>query len=277
MDGLLPPGVSQRLMTLLDFSAPDDSANECHVCLSRDKLSREHVPPQAAFNKQDIFADSILLPGRGRMMPIRRKLRGGLWVQSLCERCNTLVCAPYAEQYVAFAKWLDRAPQLFGPQRGERYFRVPGDTLLLAKEIATMILAIEPITYSVHNKELRHFVHNREAVVEPPFRVLAFLVKPVKEAGTAVRFHSRVSSFMPGWGFTGGEISWYPFGFVYASEIERGYEPERLTDITHWFREGDPTRRRDTWVPLYTRITGGDGLGGMSGWPRRRPQIDQLG
>lgn len=264
-------------MGLMDFSKPDGSSPTCHLCLSREKMTAEHVPPQSAFNKEDRLADSFLFPGKGQMVPVPRKIRGGLAVKSLCQRCNTAVCSPYAKAYVEFAKWLDSAPRLFGPHRGERHFRVPCDTLLLAKEIVTMILAIEPITFSLHHKDLRHFVHNREAVLDPPFHVLAFLVKPVKEAGTVVRFHSRVNSFAPGWGLAGGEISWYPFGFVYASKIEREYEPERLTDITHWFREGDPGRRRDTWVTLYPRVTGVDGLAGMSGHERRRPQVDQLG
>ena len=107
------------------------------------------------------------------------------------------------------------------------------DTLMLAKEMATMILAIEPSGYGDHVPALRQFVRDRQVTFSPNFRVHAFLVPDLPNAGTITRFHARVHSFAPGYGFMGGEISFFPFGFVYACKC--GYAPEALTDVTHWF------------------------------------------
>jgi hypothetical protein len=247
----------------------------CHVCLQEGPLTREHVPPRKAFNSVDRLWDHLVMEG-STSRPRKARIRGGFVVKTLCKKCNQERCSQYAKAYVRFVHELVSAPQLFGPSGAARLIRVRQDTLLLAKEIATMILAVEPIHFARHNHQLRQFVLDEKCVMHPGFQILAFLVPDHETAGTITRFHARVDTFAPGLAFAGGEISWYPFGFVYTSQIGKGYDVDRFTDITNWFTTSDPTARISSWLPLHLRLTGVESIQVGVGDRRVRPHIDYL-
>lgn len=259
-------------------SDEDRARNEsrCHICLEEKPLTREHVPPKSAFNNCTRLWDRLAFQEIGTSTR-RVRLRGGFRVKTLCQRCNTSVCAPYARAYVDFVRHLVSSPRLFDSSGSARLIRVNADTLYLAKEIATMILAVESLDFAMYREDLREFVLNENRVIDPHLRVLAFLVPDVDTAGTIVRYHARIDTYAPGYYFAGGEISWFPFGFVYASHIGEGYEPDRLTDITHWFATSDVKARHDAYLRLYCRITAVDSIQCGLGHPRLRPQIDYVG
>ena len=123
-----------------------------------------------------------------------------------------------------------------------------------------MILAIEPENIGGDFAALRHFVMDPTSVVRPHFQVLAFLVPDRPEAGTIQPYHARVETFDPGFRFNGGEISRFPFGVVYASDIAQGYRPDLLTDITQWFWTFDLEQRTHATVSLRCRLTGVDSI-----------------
>jgi hypothetical protein len=253
----------------------EENLRFCHVCLQEGPLSREHVPPQKAFNSIDRFWDHLVIE-RSTSRPRKARIRGGFVVETLCGKCNNEICSRYAKAYVRFVHDLVTAPQLFGPDDTARQIRVRRDTLFIAKEIATMILAIESIDFARHNHQLRQFVLDETCVLHPGFQILAFLVPDHETAGTITHFHARVDTFAPGLAFAGGEISWYPFGFVYTSQIGKGYHVDRFTDITHWFTTSDRAARTSSWVSLYLRLTGVDSIQVGVGDRRVRPQIDYL-
>jgi hypothetical protein len=147
---------------------------------------------------------------------------------------------------------------------------------MLAKEIATMILAVEPAGFGQDNLGFRRFVLDKDATFGPNFRVLAFLVPDSPQAGTFTRFHGRVDTFAPGYAFAGGEISCFPFGFVYTTQIDGGYDPHTLTDVTHWFTKGNKADRHGNAVRLFCRLTGVDAIQCCVGHERVRPQIDYV-
>ena len=211
----------------------------CHVCLNRCKLTREHIPPKKAFNECNRLWERLIHSG-SRLSKRVTHIKGGLWVQTICENCNNGICSPYAKEYVKLVKQLAEKPELFDSSGEARVFSVEMNPLYVAKEIVTMILAVEPVTYARHIPELRSFVLNKDSTLVPPFKLYAFLVPDVEEAGTVLRYHGRVDTFAPGFKFSGGEISWYPFGFIYASEIGKGYNLEKLTDVTNWFSDTSP-------------------------------------
>jgi len=94
----------------------------------------------------------------------------------------------------------------------------------------------------------------------PPFKVYAFLVPDVEGAGTILRYHTRIDTYAPGFKFTGGEISWFPFGFIYANQIGKSYDLEKLTDITSWFSEKRSSKSSGIMVRFHSRITGVDSI-----------------
>jgi len=169
------------------------------------------------------------------------------------------------------------APQLFDPTGRTRLVSIPSDTLYIAKEIAAMILASEPVKYADYYPALRHFVMDARATFQPNFTVRGFLVPDSPQAGTITRFHGRVDTFAPGYGFVGGEISHFPFGFVYATQIGSGYGIEGLTDLTRWFTTASDFDRNNDAASLYCRITGVDSIQCGIGRERKSPQIDYLG
>jgi hypothetical protein len=242
-------------------------------------LTREHIPPRSAFNGCDALWDRLVIPKGASDSAKKILIRGGFTSQTLCAPCNNNRCGAYAKEakeYVKFVRHLVESPRLFDATGHARYVRVPCDTLLLAKQIAVMILAVEPSAYAEHCQSLRHFVMQPDVTLEPNFKVLAFLVPDSPAAGTITRFHARVDTFVPGYQFIGGEISWFPFGLVYTASIGCGYDLDRMTDITHWFTNADPRDRVNEVVRLHCRLTGVESIQCGVGRKRTRPQMDYL-
>ena len=252
----------------------EDSGQRCHVCQAPGPLTKEHVPPEGAFNDCAALWERIVF-GRDSVEGRRSKIRNGVWVKSLCEDCNNIRCNPYATEYVRLAKHLASTSPISGTSPNERLLTVPADTLFVAKEIATMILAIEPAYFSDTNGELREFVLERDRLMAPPFRIFAFEVDDTPKAGTVSAYSARVDTYAPGYGMQGGEISMFPFGFVYVWEIGEGYHPERMTDITHWFSEGDARRRKSATLRLFNRLMGIGAMQDCFDADRKGPRIDR--
>jgi hypothetical protein len=167
-------------------------------------------------------------------------------------------------------------PVLFDQSGEARVVSVRQNTLFIAKEIATMILAIEHLKFCEVHDELRNFVLDKGALVTMPFDILAFLVPKSPESGTISPFagSGRVDTFAPGFGFLGGEISWHPFGFVYAATIGPRYRPDKMTNVNAWFSQR-PSRTPGS-VRLFCRVTGVESMNCALGAERTRPQIDRL-
>ena len=263
-----------RLMYLGRRPTPDDEDGRCHICLKAVPLTREHVPPRSAFNDCDSLWDRLAIHEKEAENSRRLKIRGGFWVETICQDCNNRVCSPYAQAYVRFVRHLVESPKLFDSSGRARFVTVPTDTLLLAKQFATMVLAIESVKYADKNPDLRNFVLDPQSVIQPRFRFLGFLVPDRPEVGTITRYHARVDTFAKGYAFCGGEISSFPFGFVYSSEIGPGYHPRSLTDLTHWFTTTTNLERHSAVISLQCRLTGADSIQVGLGHPRMRPQID---
>jgi hypothetical protein len=269
------------------FHSPDIGHREtrCHLCLCEGKLSAEHVPPKSAYNNtrrvwERANPRSKGLDERGNKIgPEQTKSeiwQGGFYVRTLCGHCNNKTGRTSAASYVRFARDLADAPRLFDPHSGRRTVRVREDTTLLARQIAVMILAIEDLGFATKHGDLRQFALGGLASVMPPFKVLAFLVPNVSEAGAIVRSHARLDTYAPGCGLFAGEISLFPFGFVYAYKIQEAYRPGELADITHWFSQSGKIERNNAWLSAPVAVTVLDSMSCTLGSPRFGPQIDHL-
>ena len=89
-----------------EFMPARASVGRCRICGERAPLTREHVPPAAAFNL-----------GRSRVHTVEEWLKrqaddelpggalkqGGLWAYTLCKPCNDLTGARYADEYRRWA------------------------------------------------------------------------------------------------------------------------------------------------------------------------------
>jgi hypothetical protein len=261
-----------------------DRETRCHLCLRDSELSFEHIPPHAAYNgarlwerlnprSKGVDEDGNL---KGALQTLWSKWQAGFKVRTLCAACNNRTGSTSAASYVRFVKSLAEAPRLFEARQGQRVINVREDTRMIARQIAVMILAIEDARFAEVQNDLRLFARGELDAVTPPFRVLAFLVPDSPHAGTIARSHARLDAYAPGCGAMAGEISLFPFGFVYAYQLQRAYRPEELADITQWFSETHATARRNAWVSLPTTITVLDSMHCTLGNPRFGPQIDTV-
>lgn len=136
-----------------------------------------------------------------------------------------------------------------------------------------MVLAIHPPEF---DRGLRRFVQNRKEGLLPRFRVYGFLVPNLQTAGTITPFQVRVPTFAPGTNSNGAEVSWFPFGFIFAMDIGPVYRPRDLTDITHWFSLTDRADRKRATGEFYMRLTGVDSVQAGLGYSRNGPQVDSF-
>jgi hypothetical protein len=263
-----------HLLHIPDDADKKENTSKCHICLRQKPLTKEHIPPKSAYNCYNGLWE-YLFTDEDRLVSRSQKIRGGFGVQTLCKDCNNTVCAPYANAYVKFVRHLVETPALVNPSGDARVISVRQNTLFIAKEIATMILAVQHLKFAELHEELRNFVLDRDAVMlTMPFDVLCFLVPKSSASGTVSPFHERVATFAPGFELSGAEISWYPFGFVYAATIGHRYRPERMTNVNHWFTQRQP-RTPDT-VKLFCHVTGIESINCALGNKRTNPQKDFL-
>src|ERR1043166_3025110 len=188
-------------LAFLYYNPPLEPEQQCHLCLHRARLTREHVPPESAFNgtrriwerfnprTKGIDTETGKL--RGPAQTVLDTWQGGFYVRTLCGECNSRTGHVSARAYVEFVRHLAEAPRLFEPRAGLRTVRVRPDPLLVARQIAVMILAVENIEFARKENELRLFARGELESVTPPFRVFAFLVPDHPMAGTIVRSHGR--------------------------------------------------------------------------------------
>lgn len=250
------------------FNNEADTKDICHVCLQKGEMSEEHIPPKKAYNESPKLFETFLFNTKNNH-DRRIKSPNGFKRRVLCKNCNCSIGSQYAKQYITFVSQLVDSPKLFDSLGSSRLVSLRINSLFVAKEIAMMILALEPLSFGQRHSDLRKFILDSKMKIKPPFKVYGFLV-PLESAGTIVAFHSRVSTFAPGYKFTGGEISWFPFGFVYSAQIlDKNYQPEKLTDITGWFQGENPP-----FVSLFCRDTCIDSIQHNLGSKSRLPQIN---
>ncbi len=76
----------------------------CHVCGLKKPLTKEHVPPQAALNKDTFYLGSFeqaLDAGPG---PVKEgpKYQGGIYFETLCRDCNNSYCNKYNPELISW-------------------------------------------------------------------------------------------------------------------------------------------------------------------------------
>lgn len=78
----------------------------CRICGRIAELTREHIPPRSAFNKERIEfseGDELFEDGLLTEPTTSRKIQGGLSGYVLCESCNNFTGTRYAREYQEWA------------------------------------------------------------------------------------------------------------------------------------------------------------------------------
>lgn len=84
---------------------PREVTGICYICGVYGKLSKEHMPPQKAFNECTVFLRKIKKEQSGAVIRWKSEQRqGGNFEYVLCESCNNRTGHWYGSAYVNFAK-----------------------------------------------------------------------------------------------------------------------------------------------------------------------------
>lgn len=207
----------------------------CRICGIDGPLSKEHVPPQAAFNDcRYIEAKFDQIIGLGPdEIPRGRVREGGVSMYTLCAACNNNTGGWYGKWFV---KWCYQGMDILIRSNGKPslvylYHSFP---LRIIKQIATMFFSINGGQFANKNPELVRFVLDKEKRYLPPkyrFFVYYNLEGHARYAGV-----SGLSDLTRGKTSTLSEISFPPFGYVLT--LDSDPPDKRLFEITHFAKYG---------------------------------------
>lgn len=207
-----------------------------------DRLTDEHIPPKAAFNKGTIrvptgdFFDQLDpdVLGKGRLQ------QGGFRIPVLCRSCNNDTGAWYGTAYTEWANEGARHLLASGGQPRTVYI-ANAYPLRVLKQIVVMLLAINSPQVTKHFPELSRFVLNRrESGLPGHLRLFAYynfseILRGAPLTGLMLPPPNNRSIMT--------EVATFPFGYVLT--VESGPPSEKMVEITRFSKYGYDSR-----VPL---------------------------
>ena len=132
----------------------------CWLCRKFGKLTREHIPPRAAFNNNSV----LLLAVEERTRETGRlewggKVEEGLIVRSLCSDCNSRGGAKYGTHYVDF---ISKVAPIVERAKDRDEFIVSGvkRPLSILKQIMQSFVSANGPDFVLANPWIRKFIRN---------------------------------------------------------------------------------------------------------------------
>lgn len=228
----------------------------CKLCGAVGQLSFEHVPPEAAFNKEKFSYQTSLdqiekLEQKdpafynGESLPLQgfRKKQGGIGYHSLCGRCNNNTGSWYGKNYV---DWANQSMSILLKANGKPTLIYPTYIypLRVIKQIITMFFSV---CNNLRNDEpeLVKFILNRnERYLNPKYKIYCYynLTGSVRYIGDNYIGNMNYSGII-----NASEISFRPFGFVFTINSEK--PDNRLTEISHF-----ANHEYNNWTDFYQRF-----------------------
>jgi hypothetical protein len=229
----------------------------CKICGNKRKLSKEHIPPSAAFNSGDYKVQTI---DKYKTNDVNiwqtKKKQGGHFAYVLCVECNNHTghwyggeykrlaeaCAPFANPSYAGQIVSIKLPGLFPLRLFKQALTIicatsneemSGELEFIKSPAASDLGVAEPdreISVAISSMPLiRKFILDKEANKLPaPFKLYTYLVgNPAGRATGIVKMLSRSTGASAL--FT--EFAWWPLGWVIVFE---GQIKDTLFDITSW-------------------------------------------
>ena len=224
----------------------------CHVCGQRGPLSKEHIPPKAAYNDCDVLlqqmekeeTESHGLLGRPR------KQQGGYRRFVLCERCNNVTGAWYGAEYARLAQAcaLCATPTMAG-----RVVTVSIRTIApirVFKQALTIFAGSCDEGLTVKNPEIRSAILDPERPAYLRSRVYLYL--KARGGGRCSGVSSQMNTQTKR-SHVLAEFSWWPLGWVLSFDVLREFH---LLDVTGWGRYGfHEWRPMEVEVPVLWNYT----------------------
>lgn len=117
----------------------------CGICGRRGKMSRAHVPPRAAGNRDEVLRFRPRPGGRTRLPQDGQ--RGGLWIETICTDCNSLAGAKFDGAYADFSRRLRPFTETPGARLDLNHGSVPPVNVapgLVSRSMLCGLLAVNP-------------------------------------------------------------------------------------------------------------------------------------
>ncbi len=230
----------------------------CKICGRSRKLTKEHFPPQAAFNSGEYKVRTVNQYRTKEIIVWQEQTRqGGNFEYVLCETCNNETGHRYGGEYVKLAHAC--SPYAQGKYVGHQVeINVDIHPLRVVKQVVACICVASqfdpareglrrlgspsaladapPMTFDVTKAAaampgLRQFVLDRDARGLPD-GVKVFMYLPAERAGRTSGI-AEVGSRSTGRVALLSEFAWWPLGWVILFD---GELPEHLTETTSWAR-----------------------------------------
>ena len=196
---------------------------KCCICGQNRILTKEHVPPQSAYNKQktyllgakEMFGKDWLPPWKLSLKG-GRQYQGGVFFETLCGKCNNFSGGCYGKAFLDFAtqgfSYLKRIEEdhLAGKIKINFYKIHP---LKILKQIIAMFASINSPDFFTAEEELRKFVLNNEKIGLPDQNYGLYLYFLTGTIGRYVGIQG-ILNIKRGESRIISELSHPPFGFV---------------------------------------------------------------
>jgi hypothetical protein len=224
----------------------------CRVCGLLKEMSEEHIPPQSAYNDQQVMFKT-LQDEFGFSGKRYSKSPNGIKRYSICETCNNSIGGDYGTAFVEWTRqaciWLDK----LGGQNA-LFLHYDIKPLNVIKQIMTMTLAVSSEQRRGYYEELRRFVFNRHQKYLPlDLRVYVYFKRentPRFSDMEGVIFRTDIGAIE----YVNAEIALPPLGYCITSTSPKKKgrsiaEHEGLYEIT-WFSEYAYNEMSRVWLRL---------------------------
>jgi hypothetical protein len=228
----------------LDLQSP--APRPCGLCGVIFRLSKAHVPPQAAGNDSTVrrawqqISEGVFGPSR--------LSDGGMWVRGLCAECNSMAGGHYDRAYVDFARalrpWVSRFAQRLMPGSGvPAVYLAPG---LVAKSVLYGMHAISPNLRTKFPQLALDLCAQKEHIPLPVGLRLRVGLYANDEARLAGPIHSyRVLGRSEVYG-THAEVYFPPLAWVLSyDDAGMVFDTEGWASADEWPLYGDDVTRTD--------------------------------
>ncbi|HKU75814.1 MAG TPA: hypothetical protein VJR02_18030 [Pyrinomonadaceae bacterium] len=245
----------------------------CRICEKFTQLTKEHVPPKSAFNDRSYleYYSTEIREANLRQWQTREVNSSGLFVFSLCERCNNKSGRQYGGSYLDFVKDL---VEIASPDNAKKDVQLTLKRIFplrVVKQAVSMVLSTShagafrgyeyvanPFTNRNIGKslrtppdikhlqsvyaELRKFVRSRDAIGLPPSVKLYSYATVSSGSGlwTGILGNATKGQKQPFWGAV---VGLWPLHWVLSFS---GTPSIPLLDLTHWANEQYATRKNVT-------------------------------
>lgn len=226
--------------------AKNKVVGKCHICGKEGRLTFEHIPPGATYNKQSVKLVNLMdlikveheenaLPWELERAPFKISQRGR-GAYCLCEACNNNTGAWYGMHYKRF---VDALMYIYWETRKNADIRSVSLELLamrplpIIKQVFAMFCDINPLLTD-NDKTVRNFLLDKESnmIDTDKFRIFMYLMKGGVEKTAGFTASLQIDQ---GSAIVLSEIAAVPVGFILYKDLPWDYKSP-LTEITSFLK-----------------------------------------